>query len=537
MIPVAVRLANTEVDVHITKRLASLSWRTVAPGGYAGADFALQRPIDATDKMLTPYTRVYIYDRRNGSVLWEGRLQQPGRSAGTDGEVWAITAVGPSAHALDDQRSLIYCDKDLTSLVKNNSFPAGEASIDEDPGNSANESAMVFHFLKGNDTNTNSNLAFTYDRISQAQMFLGGISYDFDMGFTAGADFHVQAVCQPGAVVVDDLADTAGGSHAGLSAGGTLNTDHTSVTFRWIRASGGALTILSDATWASVANMVITGQRVTKAGVAITGAGTYANQYVFAHEVVADLLGRMLPFYDGANAIIATTTAHIDQLAYVEPVNADQVLTDLMEQESAYTWGAWESDSTTGLYRFEFKAWPVSARYEASVVDGFTSPAPTSEQYNNVLVRWKDPLGHIRLGPVTSTVDELDAVGLTRTGYIDISDEVGSAGNAINAGTGFLQDHARPPTGGTLTVARPVRDVLDGRTVMPWQIIPGELIRVKGVESSISTVDLDRDGLTTFRIVSTEVGDDGIATLELDMFTRSEARALAQLLKARGRKR
>jgi len=533
VIPVSVRLANSNVDVHITNRLSGLSWRSVAPGGFASASFSLERPIDVGDPMLATFTRVYIYDGRDGSTLWEGRLQLPGRSAGDAGQVWEITATGASAHALDDQRSLIYVDRDLTSMVKNNSSPAAEASVDVDPGNASNEVAMVFRFPNGFSANTGSNIAFTYERVAQAQMQIGGVNYDFDAGFTNGA-FEIQSVYNPGAAVVADACSTTAGSRNVFS--GALD-NLTTVTFRMIRISGGALTIVGDLTWSSLANVNIRGRLVTKTGVAITGVADYDNGYVFAHEVVADLLGRMLPLFDGAGATIATTSAHIEQLAYAEPVTADQVFTDLMAQESAYYWAAWESDPTTGKYRFEWKAWPVSARYEASVTDGFNSPAPAFELYNKALVRWKDGKQRIRLGPVTLAQPELDAAGLTRTGYIDISDEVGSTQNAVNAGTSFLQDHNRVPAGGTLTVARPIRDVIDGRTVWPWQIRPGELIRVKGVEASVDTPDHDRDGLTVFRIVSVEPNDEGTATLELDMFTRSEARALAQLLKQRNRKR
>jgi hypothetical protein len=533
VIPVSVRLANDNVDVHITNRLSGLSWRSVAPGGYASASFALERPIDVGDPMLATFTRVYIYDGRDGSTLWEGRLQLPGRSAGDNGQVWEITATGGSSHALDDQRSLIYVDRDLTSMAKNNSSPAAEATVDVDPGNAANEEAMVFRFPNGFSANTNSNVAFTYERIAQAQMFIGGVNYDWDSGFTNAA-FEVQSVWNPGAVVVADACNVAGGSQNQWTGASDFLT---TITFRMIRISGGALTIVGDLTWSSISNLNIRGRLLTKTGTAITGAANYANGYVFAHEVVADLLGRMLPLFDGANATIATTSAHIEQLAYAEPATADQVLTDLMAQESAYYWAAWESNPTTGKYRFEWKAWPVSARYEASVTDGFSSPAPAFELYNKALVRWKDPKQRIRLGPVTLAQTELDAAGLTRTGYIDISDEVGSAQNAINTGTSFLQDHNRVTAGGTLTVARPILDVIDGRTVWPWQIRAGELIRVKGVEASVDTADHDRDGLTVFRIVSVEPNEEGTATLELDMFTRSETRALAQLLKQRSRKR
>ena len=128
-------------------------------------------------------------------------------------------------------------------------------------------------------------------------------------------------------------------------------------------------------------------------------------------------------------------------------------------------------------------------------------------------------------------------IGLTRTGLLDISDEIGSVNNAVSAGTGFLQDHNRVPAAGSLTVVRPVRDIQRGCLVQPWQIKPGELIKVHGVEASIDLAQNDRDSLTVFRIVSVEARGDGTASLELDMFTRTEARAIADLLRKRRRKR
>ena len=46
-----------------------------------------------------------------------------------------------------------------------------------------------------------------------------------------------------------------------------------------------------------------------------------------------------------------------------------------------------------------------------------------------------------------------------------------------------LADHKVPPSGGRLTVARRIWDRIDGRFVMPWEIKPGELVRIVGVHS------------------------------------------------------
>ena len=363
MIPVAVRLSNQYVDQHITRLVSDFSYRSSVPGGFQAAKFDLHRPITRKDPLLTPFTKIYAYDR-TGEVLWEGRLALPGKAAGQDGQVWSITAAGPSAHASDVKRSLIYIDRDLTSMYRNNSLPAAEVGVDIDPGNASQEEAIVFRFPNGINLNTNSNIAFTYDRIAQAQMFIGGVNYSWDAGFTNGA-FEIQSVYQPGAAAVGDPADVAGGSQ-NVFAG--ASDDLTTVTFRMIRISGGAITIIGDATWSSIANLNIRGRLYTKTGTEITGA-VYDDSFVLAHEIVADLLGRsMLPFYDGVNATIDTTTIEIDQLAYADPVSAEEVLADLMALEPAYYWAAWESNPlVSDQYRFEWKAWPVTPRYETSV--------------------------------------------------------------------------------------------------------------------------------------------------------------------------
>jgi hypothetical protein len=67
--------------------------------------------------------------------------------------------------------------------------------------------------------------------------------------------------------------------------------------------------------------------------------------------------------------------------------------------------------------------------------------------------------------------------------------------------------------------------------VQPWEIHPGTLIRVRGVLPRVDSLNLsDRDGATIFRVVSVEYSiADAAATLELDSYSRTVARALAKL--------
>ncbi len=136
-------------------------------------------------------------------------------------------------------------------------------------------------------------------------------------------------------------------------------------------------------------------------------------------------------------------------------------------------------------------------------------------------------------------VAELSAIGLTREEFIDLGDEMGTLNNARTVGDNFLNEHRYPPNAGTLTVSRPILDNDTGRMVMPWEIVPGHLIRVGGVAPRIDSLNpTARDGVTVFKIISTDYSSGAAAaTLELDAFARSVARSLAGLQQRRLRKR
>jgi hypothetical protein len=242
---------------------------------------------------------------------------------------------------------------------------------------------------------------------------------------------------------------------------------------------------------------------------------------------VEDLLGRLLTEFDGANATVATNTYAIDHLAYPDGVTPAKVLDDLMMYEPAYFWQATDRNSA-GKYKFEWKAWPSTVRYEADAVDGYRSTGSADGLYNAVTVRWRDSRGWIQTTRRTSTVAQL---AFTRDAFLDLGDEVASPTNADQAGDQFLAEHATPPNAGTLTVARPIYDHDRGTRVMPWEIRPGNLIRVRGIAPNPNSLNATRgDGVTVFSIVGVDYNTSSAsATLELDSYSPSIARALAAM--------
>ena len=543
MIPISVRVKNAAVDQHVTNLLSSISWRNVAPGGFASAQLDFNSPIDRSDPRLAAFTRVYIYNY-DGTVLFEGRLQMPGRSASDRGEVWSVAALGPSAHASDRRAVLVYIDADKSRWVKAPNNAAGaEVGLNSDPLGTELE-GLRCQFPGGQAITTNSRAQVGYEQITQSAMEIGAYGFSWNAGIT-DTNYTVQSVTG----TIASRFNEAPSSQATNGSVPTVvsrwcvddfNAPRYHLTFRMIRAAGGATTIANDNTWAQTWNIRVLGRRMLKTGALVSGsAGMVSTIRVRSHQVVEDLLGRLLPQFDGTNARVDTTTTDIDQLSYPDGVSPAEVLEDLMKFDPAYYWTAGPSNEA-GLYSFEYKPWPTAARYEATVADGFDSPAPSFEQYNRVNVRWRDSRGQIKSTIRTQTIAELDEATppVVREYLLDLGDDSGSAANAIIAGDQFLAEHRYPPSGGSLTVARKIIDLVDGRSIDPWQIQPGELIRVRGVEASMDVLEAaHRDGLTIFRIVSVEASDSGSVQLELDMFTPTEIHALVDLQKQRRQRR
>jgi hypothetical protein len=521
----------------VTRDVRDLSIRWSDPGGFQSAQISLDRPLTVQPDEIAYYGTLTVHDARNGSVVWDGRLEDPGRSAGGQGQVWDLAAVGGQSHTRDRTVPLIYVDQPLSALERvDNATPGGTDSVTEDPGNPAGQvQALVLQFPQGIAVVGNSRIVMRYTGLQRSAQKLARIDYTWDAGRTDTA-FQVEAVARTdgslssGEVARSDNWNIAGGSSSARRIVTNWNAGRNTVEFRSIYTGVGG-TISNDAHWASVAGPIVMATRYTAAGSEQLTAADYPNNYVLAHEVVADLLGRLLPKFDGAGASIATTTHQIDQLAYPDGVDAARVLDDLMGMEAGHTWRVWERNAA-GLYRFEWTPVPSAVRYEADVLDGYDSQGSADGLFNRVTVRWRTPDGRTNTIVRTASVPLLDAAGLIRQGVLDLGSDVGSTGSAVRAGDQWLADRRYAPNGGRLRIARPILDLQTGRMVMPWEIRPG-LMRVKGVLPRPDALNAtSRDGVTIFRIVGSEFrASDGAATLELDSYAPSTARLLADTRK------
>src|SRR5262245_33565419 len=368
---------------------------------------ALDRPLIIQPDEVAYYGKVYVYDSRNGRTVWEGRLEDPGRGARGDGQIWELTAMGPAAHAKDVTVPLIYVDRDLSHWVDADvtvSANGQATNTVSDASSLPTTPAIHMQWSNGTTLANLSRVVRAYPLLRASGQKLARYNYSWDAGRTDTL-LRVQSVTRDtggGANGRDEAWSTGGGA----SAPKVITTDFAN-TRDWLEVrilwNSTPVAVADDVTWADVIQPYVMATRYTAAGAEQVTGSPYTAGTVLASDVVADLLGRLLPGYDGAGASIATTAYAIEQLAYPSGVTPDGVFTDLMALEPAYRWGAYESNAA-GRHRFEWSAWPSAVRYECDVVDGFDSPGSAAEVWNAVRVRWTDASGAQQLTRRTSTV-------------------------------------------------------------------------------------------------------------------------------------
>lgn len=536
-IPLEVRLRNSRMDRVVTADLRDLSFTSVDPGGFASATGSFHHPLILRPDELDYYTAMYVYDRRRGGVVWEGWVEDLGGGAGTDGQIWDFAAVGPSAHVKDRILPYVAVESDLGKLspTSRNQWEMHWQSGAEDEATGA--PAIAVELTNGAWTLSGVVGETMYRLAYDAGMEIARVQVGWDAGFTSLAwQVSIWTWTTPttgGSFKASASNNTAGGTLLAKLAGdsGTIAATDTAVSLNvtWDGptnyVSAGSGEKLSW-TWDSLHIRV---KLYDKSGSKRTSG--YTANTVTSDEVVADLLGRgVLNLYDGPGASIATGVYAISQFSYPDGVSADKLLQDLMGLDNGFTWYAWESNSA-GKYRFEWTTYPTTVGYEADAGDGYQPESTAADLYNEVLVRYLSTNGKVRPVKRTQTVAQLAAAGRTRTGFIDLGDETAvTVADANQAGDNWLADRKYPTNAGRLRIARPILDVAAGRMVDPWELTRGvgKLIRVAGIQPRIDALNpTGRDGVTVFRVKSVEVSSDGSASLELDVYSRATAQALA----------
>lgn len=500
-----VRVNDGETDRHVTRYCRGLRFTKVADGGHRDMSFTMTLPRN-TFSDLGPQDRCYIYDARTTRTIIDGYLENPTPVDGPGGQQFDISAMGGMALANDETRGLIYVDRDLGAFEKATDSAASGAIETGEWITDSTKHRVRTQFAGGAVAATGALASAGNYAFERAVMNLGGVRVATLVSGKTDANWTNELVTASG-VVASGTMSTTGGLLEQFVGAANFPTGTQRFAFR-TRRNGAETNVADDTTWADWADCSVIGQRMDRNGVLLTRSdGLVSVTQVLASQVVEDLLGRVLTFCDPSTAQIDATTFGITQLAYPDGVKAAGVLNDLAVFEPDFVWEILES-LDNGKHRFNYRAWPTTPRYEVSVKDGWRQTGSDVDLCNRILVSWTDEAGNPKVTTVTAASLGLTGIGLPVDALgsrvkdadpVTLPEGKGSAANATRVGGQILTDKVNPPKSGTVTVRRPIVDLLTGNHVMPWEIEPGYLCRVRetGDDLRVTQVDYSDDDVSS----------------------------------------
>ena len=478
---ISVRLQTPTIDRDVTHLVAGeLGFTTQAPGGEVQCSFRLAGSrVDFPD--LGPMTRVWVSDTR-GNLLWgPGYGDNPGEQYdGTLG--FDLTFRGGLSTAEDDARELLYRDTSFENWEADDSgLNPQAASADAAAGNfpdATEASGLILQFNPGQPIGPGSEVGLIYR--ASVDMGIGAWAFA-TRGGTIDAGYTLQVDGGGTRTRTLSLA-TTGMSLAPVSS-------PTNVIRARFRRTGAATNVAFDTVWIGLGAQFVLGQMLDRFG----QARSMGTAPVFASEVATDVLARLLPSCDAASAEIVPSSFPIDQLAYFDGAHAATVLDDLVGLEPDYLWWIGGGGSDAG-HSFRFAPWPTRPRYELWSDDGVTFPGSESDLCDRVTVFYTDEKGRKRstLRVTTDPVVLARLDGRKRSApTVTLPDGLGSQANAEKAGDAILANSNAVAQAGSVTVRRPIRDLITGEWHDPAALRAGELARVAdlGITQRVTATD------------------------------------------------
>jgi hypothetical protein len=540
-VPLAVRVSNARVDQLITGYLhGSVRFQKSDPGGFKSASFVVSQRLGYRSDIIMPYSRIYIMDMCSGDVVFEGDASHPGRSVSEDGALLEVQVDGGVARLNDWSGPRVYCDSDLTAWEKNLSASITAATVEagDDRGGSGSD-ALSLSIPTETHVEPNYRSEAIYRRIAEAGQSLGRINYSWDAGLTNVAWLVRLLVSAPSTVARSNTASTSGAGISAAYVGPSWTAGASNAFLQWIWTGTASNTGTADTTWASIKDLTVVAYLWLKDGTRRAGVDT--DDSVKATHVIEDLLGDpeiLAGSFDGPNARLDDGgLVDILQLVFPDGVTPQGVLDELMKFEPACTYMVGPSNPINDRYSLAWIQRDTRIRYEFMIwTDEYSGGVQDVDQYDQVITRWKTPTGNLRFTTSTQSIPEMTAVGRHRRFFQDLGDVTGNTTNANNANSTVLLDHRFPRNGGQLRVQRRIVDLFTGRRVAPYQIEPGYLARVVGVNPSVDALNNSpRNGSTVCQIINTDYdsGDNSV-TLDLDAEPYSMARAIKAAQRPKG---
>jgi hypothetical protein len=532
-VPLAVRVRNARIDQMLTGYLhGGLKFQKADPGGFKSASFVVSKRLGYRSDLIQPYSRIYIYNQRNGDTVFEGDVSHPGRSVDDAGELLEVQVEGGVERLNDWSGARIFIDRDMQAWTKTNNSLTPTTIQAGDDFSGAGFQALNFSFGESVHVATNYRAEAGYFRIREAGQQLGRFNYSFDNGIS-NASWRIRSITTPPSEVVrDDPASTTFTPASAAEAGISYTAGANVLYLQMLWNSGSSNTGTSgDVVWTSFFDVSVGARLHLRDG---SWRTTGYLDGITAVQAWEDMLGDMLTStFDGPNAVLDTGAGFsIQHLAFPDGITPLQVAEELMKFEPSCTYLVGPSKPGGTKYSLRWLSRTNDVRYEFSTwADDYSASAQPVDQYDEVVTRWKSPSGLIKTTTSsTQSIPEMTAMGRKRRYFQDLSDTVSNELNAAQANAGVLNDHRFPQNGGRVTVARSVVDLFTGRRVQPFEIEPAYLCRIVGINPSRDALNSSpRNGSTLCRIITTDYdADSNSVSIDLDSEPWSMYKAIAK---------
>jgi hypothetical protein len=467
-----------------------------APGGFD----QLSATVDWPSTTLPPPDALrslafaQVVDGASGDVMWHGRLDDPGPRLAQTSTRFRLAATGEQAILDTIASPLLYVDRALESWVWVGDFSDGAVSIGDGTGFADNvidvnvvdlpTGDITLSIPEGSNLPAGFTMTVTY-RPRQYLVYPGTpqyLAWVFYSYFSNTLPAEVIEMVTSNGVTSETVQSTSWSlsqvDHAGESGFGSWTlTDVNLVSFR-VRRTGAATVNTAGDDITHFANHAVYGTRVDQFGAAKT---INDSAFVNPAQIMQDVVGRLLKGnLEIGNTLLMAGTPAINQAAWFLPVTPREVFAFLEQYAPDYWWAVLEPGDT-GLPRFEFRPWTTTpVRYMFTPSNSTANLEGGGGALANVALVYYLRGENIHASvKVTALVPDLADNGLTRTMVVDVTDR-GPVSSAVatQLGTDALNLTNTYRVNGTITVHSPVLDLISGRTVQPWEIIPGWPVQV-----------------------------------------------------------
>jgi hypothetical protein len=466
-----------------THRVTDIVMRTEFPGGGKYITFDIPMAMyEADDVNLALRSRVYVSDARTARVVAEGRIADVSKVTSEEGQMMRVTAWGPKVHATEQSAPVIYLDTRASSWdMSDATTQAGSAAEMEDVDDAGESLGWWLRFDTGNTVTTSDKVHIDYRQLYFADQSIARITGTYRWGLTDGSyRFTGRSRHQIGSPFWWYRSTAANG--------GSVNFDDRMdlgplVGHQLLRLGFERLDTSTTATqthWVKVYNLKVWGLRYTASGLPDTNRDNYLSTSPYDWHIVEDVLGRLLPDFDGANAQVQKLNKPMGHFAYLHSATAEQILADVCAATGTMGWTTEPAQYYGGKTNFQYWSVATYPNYEMSLDSPADLPKSITEIYNKVTVRWLDKKGRPRNTVVTRDLPLLGTA--TRQAFIDLGSTLNDAATATTLGNEFLKAHSKPSGGGTVTINRPIKDLWLGEYRQPWEVRPriaGTRIRLR----------------------------------------------------------